>query len=197
MAVRFRATGEVVPSCRDNAREPVSCLHYTSPVPATAPSHQSRARRALRSRPQLRRGGAVTAREACRVVEHCDGDCSDDYGDAQHERHHGGIGPIASAAWRGRAEFYRRESSATRIIDCPSKVGAPKVDCSPFLWTPTAPLVAALASTRTAVVDPLITSAWIPITRRRRAHDDIIVRRQMRVAQVFVLVHIYTLTPAH
>ena len=72
-------------------------MHYTW-LGAARPPVRLRRPAGLRSPRQLRRDGAVTAREACRVVERRDGDCSDDYGDAQHERHHGGIGPIASAA---------------------------------------------------------------------------------------------------
>ena len=46
---------------------------------------------------RLRCAGAATSNHR-RVVEHSDGDCSDDYGDAQHERHHAGVGPVANAA---------------------------------------------------------------------------------------------------
>jgi hypothetical protein len=52
---------------------------------------------ALPSCRRLRCAGAATSNHR-RVVEHSDGDCSDDYGDAQHERHHAGVGPVANAA---------------------------------------------------------------------------------------------------
>jgi hypothetical protein len=53
---------------------------------------------ALRSSAQLRRGGAVAAREACRVVEHCDGDCSHESGYGEHKSDYDRAAPVASAA---------------------------------------------------------------------------------------------------
>src|SRR5215467_197899 len=49
----------------------------------------------------------------------------------------------------------------------------------------------------TTLLLSLFTSAWIPITGRRSSHDDIIVRWQMRITQIFLLIDKYQLTPAH
>jgi hypothetical protein len=45
--------------------------------------------------------GAVAAREACWVVEHCDGDCSDENGHAEHKSNYDRAAPVASAATVG------------------------------------------------------------------------------------------------
>jgi hypothetical protein len=54
--------------------------------------------RAARRSPYQFGHGTVTAREARRIVKHCDSDCSDENRNAQHQGDYDGVAPVASAS---------------------------------------------------------------------------------------------------
>ena len=110
----------------DCARVPLRASEARGPsvsFSATLPRPPVRLRRpvALRSSRQLRRAGAVTTCEARRVVEHWDGDCSDESSDGEHNCDDdcatpvsaGAVGPVSVAFLVQRSVPLRPPGGAT------------------------------------------------------------------------------------